>query len=892
MSGKCLHLCATSRLAQALRERLPAHGEVWRTPWALTIGQWLATLADEALLAGAAVPQILDPDVERLLWEQVVADSLAGGEGGAALFDLPGLAASAQEAHALCRTWGLQASSDGDESRLFADWQARFLKRCAAGGWLDAGGVHGWLIERIAGGAFVLPECVRVAGFDRPTPLEERLFAALAGRGVQVENLPPVAVDRESVEVFSLPDRAAECHAAAAWVAAELARAPDARLAIVAPDVAGVRERLAGLLDEALHPLALRPDGAGQARRYNFSLGRPLAGQPVVHAALELLALAGTRAGVARERLAAFWLGGFWRACEREADSRARVDAIARRRLPASTSLSALLRLSRAVSVACPLACEVLEACLALAEKAPRNQLPGDWGRHFRNLLKAAGWPGERSLSSDEYQAQAAFSELLAGFARLDGVLGRIGAATALARLRDLAGRRPFQPETRGRPQVQVLGMLESSGLSFDALWVMGMNDDSWPPAPRPNPLLPAALQRAAGSAHASAEVELDFARRVHARLMCAAPRLVFSSARAEGNRLLRPSPLLASLPAAVDCTARVSTLAARLAPTAACVAIDDALAPPLAAGETVAGGSSLLRAQAICPAWAFYRFRLAAQALEVPVDGLAPTERGTLVHAALEAFWRACGSSAALAALDAGARTSAIETAVAAALTRFEQALGSPLAARFRQLESGRLARLLERWLALEATRAQPFTVVACEQQSEVVVEAIRVRVVADRIDRLDDGRQLIIDYKTGASIDVRNWASERLSEPQLPLYAALVAEDVAGVAFARVLAERPAFAGVADSGERLPGVAGLGDARQKLFDPTCFADWPAVLEHWRDCLRAVAREVGDGVAGVVFADEAALKYCDVLPLLRLPERRRLLREAMSGIPAGGESR
>ncbi len=97
----------------------------------------------------------------------------------------------------------------------------------------------------------------------------------------------------------------------------------------------------------------------------------------------------------------------------------------------------------------------------------------------------------------------------------------------------------------------------------------------------------------------------------------------------------------------------------------------------------------------------------------------------------------------------------------------------------------------------------------------------------------------------------------------------------------FAKVLPDKPAFAGVADEADLLPGVAGLGDERQKLFDPALFPDWPAVVAHWRERLHAVAREVGDGVAGVAFADEGALKYCEVLPLLRLPERRRLLAEA-----------
>jgi len=104
-----------------------------------------------------------------------------------------------------------------------------------------------------------------------------------------------------------------------------------------------------------------------------------------------------------------------------------------------------------------------------------------------------------------------------------------------------------------------------------------------------------------------------------------------------------------------------------------------------------------------------------------------------------------------------------------------------------------------------------------------------------------------------------------------------------VAAVAFAKVLLDKPAFAGVADESDILPGVLGIADARQKIFDPAELPDWIAVVTHWRERLHAVAREVRAGQAGVMFADEKALQYCEVLPLLRLPERRRLLAGMMT---------
>lgn len=892
----CLILCATTRLAQTLRGELPGEATVWRTRPALTLGQWLGGLADEALLTGIAeLPLALDAFAERLLWEKVIAGSLTEA---APLFDIQGMAASAAEAQALCRIWKLRPGGAmlSDEAKLFIGWQAEFEKRCRSGGWIDTAGLHRQLIGLIEAGHFALPATVCFAGFDRYTPLERDLMAALAARGVEFEKWAKNGGDRSIqvppapdglARVLACPDVDAECAAVVAWAQARLAADPACRLGVVAPDLAGVRDCLEFLLDDALHPAAIRPDAAELPRCFNFSLGRALADLPLIRVGLDLLSLGSGRAKVEQSRLSALLLAGGWSAAEGEADGRARLEAAMRRELPYFTTLPAVLKLAGRLADSglelCPQTVAALDAFVTAASMASRKLLPGQWTGVFRSCLQAAGWPGDRPLSSHEFQARRAFGEVLDGFGRLDALLGPLGFADAVRRLSQLCRQRLFQPETRGRPAIQVLGVLESAGLEFDALWVMGMNDDLWPPPPRPNPLLPAELLRAAGAAHASAEVELDFAQRVHARLMGSAPAVTFSWAQADGNRILRPSPLIAGIPGVAEAPGQVVTLAEQLAgqAPAALALLDDAMAPPVAEGEKVSGGSWLLRAQAICPAWAYYQFRLGGEAMEEPVEGLDPAARGTLVHEALEAFWTAVASSDALAAMSETGRREAIAAAVTKALQNFELERRLTLPARFRELEAVRLARLLDLWLAVEMKRGQAFDVVACEQPAEVEIEGIKVRMVVDRIDRLADGRQVIIDYKTGAAIDTKNWAGQRITEPQLPIYAALVNDEVAAVVFAKVLPDKPGFAGIADEKDILPGVQGVGDDKQKIFDPAEFPDWIAVITHWRERLHAVASEVKAGSAGVVFADEKGLQYCEVLPLLRLPERRRLLAAA-----------
>jgi exodeoxyribonuclease-5 len=150
------------------------------------------------------------------------------------------------------------------------------------------------------------------------------------------------------------------------------------------------------------------------------------------------------------------------------------------------------------------------------------------------------------------------------------------------------------------------------------------------------------------------------------------------------------------------------------------------------------------------------------------------------------------------------------------------------------------------------------------------------------DRIDRLDDGRLLILDYKTGSEVNAKGWAGSRLTEPQLPIYAAHAAEmageisgaGVAGVALAKVRLDDCAMVGVAAEDGLLPGVAGIADKKaHKLFADV--ADWPALLAQWRANVAAIAREVGAGEAAARFANEKDLEWCEVKPLLRLAERK-----------------
>ena len=907
LDGSELVLCATSRLAAELRRRYDARQaalgrHLWQPLDTCTPSQWLSRLAETAVLKCKDIPDELQNPVlgsfqERLLWERIIAQSLS--EASAPLFDLGALATTAQDAHFLSVIWNISVGSTWatEECQHFKTWQEKFAAECASRRVMDTARYQRTVVRALETLDLTLPKQVVLAGFDRLSPLESRLCATLGQRGVALRNLYMETGASAPPRLVSYPDQRAECHAAAVWARAELGTSPNARIGIVVPNLAGMRDRLQDTLEDLLHPSCVRPAQTETAREFNFSLGKPLSALPIISTALDLLRLALRPDRFEQSFIGTLLTGPYWSANMGEMDDRSRLEAAMRTGLGWSTSLHKVLSFVRwqtdKAGLTLPRLMLHLDALITESTKLKKTHLPSVWANHFRAALTRTGWPGERTLSSHDYQARQAWFEELAALASLDPLLGTISAQEALARLTQLCRLHIFQPKTEGQPRIQVLGMLEASGMSFSHLWVMGMNDGAWPAPARPNPLLPAESQRVERVPNASAEVEVAFAHAIQARLLASASDVTVSWPRQDGDTILRPSPLLAPFLPGEDLAAPISSSWAAQSVTAAVVSrtesFEDALAPPVQEGEHVSGGTSLLRAQAICPAWGYFQYRLGAKKLETPVDGLDPTTRGSLVHTILEQLWTQLDTSQALHDLDESGQSGLVETCIDQVLDGYGQdRKHEPLNPRFKALERARLIKLLSAWLALERTRTEPFSVVACELESNVSIEGISARMIIDRIDRLADGRLLIIDYKTGKTIDFKNWASNRITEPQLPIYAALAQSDagtVAGVAFAKVLLDGPEFVGISETEDLLPGVPALDSKKgNTLFPNQSFPDWPAVIEHWRRSIEAMAREVKAGDAAVRFASEKDLRYCDVLPILRLAERRAQWAEHLAG--------
>jgi len=290
-----------------------------------------------------------------------------------------------------------------------------------------------------------------------------------------------------------------------------------------------------------------------------------------------------------------------------------------------------------------------------------------------------------------------------------------------------------------------------------------------------------------------------------------------------------------------------------------------------------VRGGSRVVEAQSLCPFRAFATHRLGAEPLEAEEDEPGPRARGILVHAALEHVWRELGGHAALIALDESGRRHRCVASAEAAMADSKVVLDPPHEAVARRW----LADMVGEWLAVEAARP-PFTVVACEADAEVAVGGLTFKLRIDRIDRIDDGRLLLVDYKTGR-VTPSDWWGDRPLAPQLPLYscvdlAAVVGGEVAplaGVAYGVVRPGECCFRGVGEGS----GIPGLLEADDRRVAASGAGEWSGLQVRWGEVVEGLAAAFAGGEASVAPLLDVAGRprpcdRCHLAPLCRIHDR------------------
>ncbi len=879
---------------------------VVEAPEVYSISQWIDRCWQQLLVSAhplALSVKTLSATQEQVLWEQVVTTS----DLGAALLRPTATAAQAASAYRTlidwCQPLNEQAlrdrfTADEDSSVLLA-WLDQFEQRCESNHWLPAVKITERVITAFQQGALTAGQGIVTIGFEDMTPLNQALLESAGGYA----HYKPQA-KACSVTVVECDTAQQELLAAAVWAKQTLKNQPDARVAIVIPDLAQQRQAVHRLLLEVFDPAYNQPldeQGAPTARRnmpFNFSAGYPLIEAPIISAGINALSLAFQTLDI--DTIESICQSPFYSLRSEDGELISRLILAVREERGFELSTAKFRHLAEKVSTKYQ-KYQVEQAGLnpddmepwhfvqtlqSIANISRRHNLGQSrsalqWREVFEQVLGLISWPGQRRLDSTEYQQVSQWQQILSEFCSLNFVSGAMAYAEAITALRSILSRHIFQPQSADS-SLQILGTLEAAGLQFSHLWLQSMSEKQWPPAPGPNPLLPFALQREQGMPHATAERELLYARNLTQRFIASAEHVVISSPGLVDDNPAAVSSLFDHYPRttietllgrSLESLVPLIEIRRRHFESQQLEDFDAGYAPPLTGSEKIRGGSSLFASQSACPFRAFASHRLALRVLPQPELGLNAADRGSILHRALELIWQKLKDQQALSAMSGQSLAQLCEDTSRYTLNEFSQRLAGRLGERYKQLEQRRLQPLLLAWLAVEKERAN-FTVTGTETRKVFHVKDLTLETRIDRVDTLDDGSVVIVDYKTGNTA-ISRWWGDRPDEPQLPLYSMLAengGDTVGGIAFAQIRADGCVIKGVGAEESPEPSL----QWKEKYKTDAGAMDWPQLKQHWEKVLTALAADFMAGKAAVDPKQPAqTCQYCDLSSLCRVNHKQ-----------------
>ena len=895
-------VAANARAARALHlafardQRAQGH-TIWPTPPVFDWQSWLRDLGRDYSFSVPEAPLLLTPLQEHALWTRHVrADGIPdpSADAFAALAAEAWSLLSAYRAHDARRTPGGSLDAPTDAER-FRHWAAAFERDCARHRWLSPAQLESTLAPHLA--SLSLPREIVLLGFDRIPPAQRSFLDALASAGVAIAEHRPESVPAARSWVAA-PDRSREIAACATWARDILLENPSARVGVLVGSLAALRNPIDRAFRSILLPQNDDIRRPSVSPPWEFSLGEPLAGVPVLRAALLLLRW--IAAPLRQEEISWLLLSGFVADTVTIQETLARHDARLRRDCLLSPERSleqvraSLFREPNLVLLHAHLGDLLRAAAANDLRNAQRS--PSAWTELVHTLLAAAGWPGLRPARPDapsapaslrwggdsvQFQALQRWQRLLDEIALLDFDGSRCTWDDFLKILDRHARETIFSPESHDAP-IQITGPFESSGQQFDAVWFMGTDDTRWPQQGRFHPLLPHAVQRQYRMPHSAPDDDWNLAHVVTTRLLASAPSIVFSYAERDAEAEFRPSPLIAGLfpPGAAPQAAAAPSADPLRAPHLEEI-VDDSgvLLWPV---EQTAGGASILTRQAACPFQSFAAKRLAAESLDAIEWGLDPAEKGNLLHRILQRLFDPAEATALhtnddlVTALATDSLPGILDAHIDASLqTLLREQPTDAWERAWLAVEKQRLRTRLLEWLALEAKRL-PFTVEAVEAKlPDVHIGDLRLNLRADRIDLLPDGSRLILDYKSG-DVSASAWDGDRPGEPQLPLYAAFGnVENVSGVLLARIRAGETGFDGrVRDTLAQLgPDIGAKTGLLNKPYTS-------ALRDEWARALEALAAEFLQGEAAVRPREPQVCTFCQLHSLCRVAELNRIAPE------------
>jgi ATP-dependent helicase/nuclease subunit B len=879
-TDKTLTLTVNSRLARWLLleqdEQKRRNGQnAWETPPILSLSAWLRNLWLESWPS----KYLLSPLQSEKIWEEIIHRDSSRLN----LLHLQGVASNTSQAFTIIHEYRLPRApkfyEQTDEAKAFLKWARQYENRLASLGALDSCMLMDAVKTSMQEGNIILPHSLRLMGFEEQNPQLKIFLDFLSENGTSIDFISPVP-DPQTLEeklcdkntfinIQEYENKQGEAEACARWVRSVFQ--PGKRIGIVVPELEKYRALLKRELAAELVPESVFSLGE-QELPFNISLASPLAQEPMVKLALDLLTLksstvpVGTFLSIIQSPFFGF-------------------------EFPPKLEVSKLeleLRRKRILSISLekPIHGSTPHINQLLKNLKPwvlnnKKLLPGRWAEELSELLKTTGWPGnstsvkennKQSILSKRHQEFEAWKDCLNQLCSLNQILGPINRLEALSHLTHIIKNKPFQVKTPEH-SIQIIGLLESSGMKFDHLWVMGCQSETLPAHPEPNPFIPYEIRNKYAIPRSNPIRELKFAEQSLNRLLMAGPDIHFSFPLHEGDMDLEISPLLKHLPKRENAAYPSSRIKDQVRAMNSLEEFTEATFLPVTDTERnkfetdgISSGYGLIKNQVDCPFRAFARHRLNSECYPSPEIDYDNLDRGNLIHKALELFWSKTSTQKNLTKLlHEDKLEKCIEECIQEALKLCSKRTAGQT--QFNKLEIERNLRVINDWLlSIELNRPE-FNVIHNEESVSINLSGLKLLLRIDRVDEIPGKGLLLIDYKTGREARPVEWFDEKIQAPQLPLYT--LAKPPAGLAYGHLAIGKPEFKGTS-----IPDLSPGNFKNHDFTKTTSCSEWQELLDYWETNLNAVARDFLRGNHQVSPINKGTpCRHCEFSSLCRIQE-------------------
>ncbi len=746
------------------QEKLAQQKTVWPSLVAMPFQNYALNLGQMLVKQSLLPPSLLlNPHQIDAIWQDIInAHTPLDSESGS----LSHFSSTAIKAWKLAHEWDVNLKSDdflqSEACALWQQWAWHFTKLMQSNHWIDSAILLKQTVEYLekASPLGFLPQKIILLGFTDFTPYEQNFLSALRNNHQTIITEESFNTTPDFCAKKSFDDEEQELEAMAQWANE---KSQSGSVACVIPHLASIKNKTSAIFGRYIENKAL----------INISLGSSLAEYPLLLAAFTGLNLLEDKLSITT--ISDFLLSPFYQNSYSDMTSRAILDIKLKSQLQPVIDKKVLLNMLGGHKIK------------TYFEKniAPKtSKTYREWSEFFQQHLDFLGWPGERSLSSEEFQLMTHWNSLLENFASLSLISEKITFHNAMGKLVVLAHQSLFQPQRSPEAKIDILGSLEAAGLPFDYIWLAGMQENAWPSKGLPNPFIPLSLQRKLNMPHSSSEQNFNFCQRITQQLLSTSHHIIVSYPKMDQDNPTRPSLLIQEVVEMQESHTlpKCPKLAETSIQSFSWEILEDHYAPKLELDieNPKHYGSEIFKDQTACAFRAYAKHRLKAKKIELPQLGFKALTRGNLVHQILENFFKIINSHQLL------CETSEPDIAVMVnhIIHHVLDKNSHNLTGLFNIVEKKRLEGLLLLWINKEKLR-EPFTVIATEETIKIHFGTLPLHLRIDRIDKIGEDQYLIIDYKTGKiNFSLHN----PMDEPQLPLYCVVSSLNVDSIAFGQL--------------------------------------------------------------------------------------------------------